>query len=66
MHRQLGFDLIGMTNAKSLIPALIAAIPESPDWLEHRGLDTAILTPREQWPEERITELAPLLGRFRD
>ena len=114
MHRQLGFDLIGMTNAhearlcreaeialatlafvtdydcwksdeaavdvaavienlisnadlaKSLIPAITAAIPESPDWPEHRALDTAILTPREQWPEERITELAPLLGRFGD
>ena len=112
MHRQLGFDLIGMTNAhearlcceaeiamatlalvtdydcwkndeaavdvaavienlianadlaKSLIPALTAAIPKSPGWPEHRSLDAAILTPREQWPEERRRDLAPLLGRF--
>ena len=112
MHRQLGFDLIGMTNAHearlcreaeiamatlafvtdydcwksdgaavdvaavienltanaglatSLIPAIIAAIPHSPDWTEHRALDTAIFTPRDHWPAERLTELAPLLGRF--
>ena len=110
MHRRLGFDLIGMTNAhearlcreaeiamatlalvtdydcwktdeaavdlaavianlaanaglaKALIPAIAAAIPESPDWPEHRALDTAILTPRDHWPAARLAELAPLLG----
>lgn len=112
MHRQLGFDLIGMTNAhearlcreaeiamatlafvtdydcwkideaavdvaavienlmanaglaKSLIPAITAAIPATPDWPEHRALDTAILTPRDHWPVERACDLAPLLGRM--
>ena len=112
MHRDLGFDLIGMTNAaearlcreaeiamatlafvtdydcwnhheaavdvasvienlmanadlaKSLIPAITAAIPATPDWPEHRALDTAILTPREHWPAARVADLAPMLGRF--
>lgn len=98
MHRQLGLDLIGMTNAhearlcreaeiamatlafvtdydcwktdeaavdvaavignlmanaalaKSLIPAITASTPDTPDWPEHRALDAAILTPRENWP----------------
>ncbi len=50
--------------AKSLIPTITAAIPESPDWPDHRALDTAILTPREHWPVERVSELAPLLGRL--
>lgn len=112
MHRQLGFDLIGMTNApearlcreaeiamatlafvtdydcwktdeaavdvaavienlvanaglaKSLIPGIVDAIPEAPDWPEHRALDSAILTPPKEWPADRAIELAPMLGRF--
>jgi 5'-methylthioadenosine phosphorylase len=112
MHRRLGFDLIGMTNAhearlcreaeiamamlafvtdydcwktdeaavdvaavienlmanaglaKSLIPTITAAIPSTPDWPEHRALDTAILTPREHWPEDRVAELDPILSRL--
>lgn len=111
MHRQLGFDLIGMTNApearlcreaemamatlafvtdydcwktgesavdvasviqnltanaglaKSLIPAITKAIPQSPDWPEHRALESAILTPPAQWPADRVAELHPLLGQ---
>jgi len=42
----------------------ITTIPSTPDWPEHRALDTAILTPREHWPTERARDLAPLLGRF--
>lgn len=50
--------------AKSIIPAIAAAIPQTPDLPEHRALDTAILTPRDHWPSERIRDLAPLLGRL--
>ncbi len=112
MHRDLGFDLIGMTNApearlcreaeiamatlafvtdydcwnhheaavdvagvienlmanaglaKSLIPAITSAIPDTPGWPEHHALDTAILTPREHWPAGRVTDLEPLLRRL--
>ena len=112
MHRALGFDVIGMTNAgearlcreaeiamatlafatdydcwnpdeapvdvatvignlmanagfaKSLLPDLVARIPEKPDWPEHRALDSAILTPREAWPARKAEDLAPLLERF--
>ena len=50
--------------AKSLIPTITAAIPSTPDWPEHRALDTAILTPREHWPEDRVAELDPILSRL--
>jgi len=112
MHRTLGADLIGMTNApearlareaemaaatlalvtdydcwktdeapvevetiienlmansamaKNIIQSLIPTIPDKPSWHEHSCLDSAILTPREAWPKDRLRELAPILSRF--
>jgi 5'-methylthioadenosine phosphorylase len=40
---------------------LISAVPESEP---HRALDKAIFTPREAWPEETVSRLSPILGRF--
>lgn len=113
MHRALGFDLIGMTNAgearlcreaeismatlalvtdydcwkadeaavdvasvianlhansalaKEIVRSLVSAIPENPDWPEHRALDAAILTPQQNWPADRARDLDPLLERFK-
>ena len=109
MHRAMGFDLIGMTNApearlcreaeialatlclvtdydcwktdeaavdvasvianlhanstlaKDIIKTLIPTLPLEPTWPEHQALATAILTPRENWPEETTKNLAPIL-----
>lgn len=32
----------------------------------HTVLDSAIITPREHWPEEKTRELAPILARYMD
>lgn len=112
MHRALGFDLIGMTNAgearlcreaeialgtlalvtdydcwkedeaavdaaavvanlhanstlaKDIIETLVPSLPASPDWIEHRALDNAILTPVSAWPERTTGKLRPIVGRF--
>lgn len=112
LHRQIGADIIGMTNgpearlcreaeiaaatlalvtdydcwkkdeaavdvgvvlenlkansdlAKRIICAAVAAMPEQPDSVCHRALDTAIFTPRGLWPGQTVEDLAPILGRF--
>lgn len=111
-NRQLGFDVIGMTNlpeaklareaeiasatlamvtdydcwkieeeavsaeavmghlkanvalAKRVVARAIQAVPQEPEWPEHRSLDGAIMTPRELWPESTTDMLRPLLSRF--
>jgi len=50
--------------AKNILQSLIPTIPDSPSWREHACLNSAILTPREAWPSDRIRDLYPLLGRF--
>lgn len=113
MHRMMGADLIGMTNApearlsreaeismatlalvtdydcwkedeedvdvatvighmqansalaKRILRDVIVNIPGEPASRAHKALDTAIMTPRELWPEKTIDDLAPILGRFR-
>ena len=112
MHRSMGFDLIGMTNApearlcreaeislatlclvtdydcwktdeaavdvasvianlhansalaKEIIKTLVPKVPTEPTWQEHTNLDTAVLTPKEFWPEETKQNLAPILERL--
>lgn len=51
-------------TAKRLLGAIIPRIPTCADWPEHHALDTAMITPREFWPEETVEKLAVLLGRF--
>ncbi len=113
MHRMMGADLIGMTNApearlareaeismatlalvtdydcwkedeedvdvatvighmqansalaKRILRDVIVNIPGEPASRAHTALETAIMTPRELWPEKTIDDLAPILGRFR-
>ncbi len=52
------------TSAKNILQAVIPRIPEVPDWPEHRALDPALMTAKENWPDETITELRPILQRF--
>lgn len=111
-NRQLGFDVIGMTNvpeaklareaeialatlalitdydcwkveeepvtadsviahlranvatAKAVLSLAIPAIPAVPDWPEHRALDSALVTPRDLWPEATVKNLGVILERF--
>ena len=51
-------------TAKALIARVIPCIPTTPDWPEHRALDTALFTPRPLWPEETTRKLAIILERF--
>lgn len=112
VNRQLGFDVIGMTNlpeaklareaeialatlamitdydcwkveeaavtadavvahlsanvaaAKEILQAAIPTIPQIANWPEHRSLETALVTPKHLWPEQRVADLAPILQRF--
>jgi len=50
--------------AKKTVAAAIGAMPEIPDYPEHRALDTALLTPKELWPDETKQNLSVILERF--
>lgn len=50
--------------AKRVVRSVIPMIPEVPASAPHRALDTAVFTPREMWPAQTATDLAPILGRF--
>jgi len=56
--------LANATAAKSILPGVIAGIPENPEWPEHRMLDTALVTARNLWPEATTKKLRPILERF--
>lgn len=51
-------------TAREMLQALIPRIPETPDWPEHRSLDSAIFTDQSLWPEATTRKLEPLLQRF--
>lgn len=51
-------------TARRLLSAVIPRIPAEPSWPEHRALDSALITPREQWPAGAKDKLRPLLERF--
>ena len=50
--------------AKKILARIIPKIPTSPDWPEHRALDTAIVTDKKLWPETTVEKLGPILARF--
>src|SRR5437868_10840903 len=50
--------------AKKILARIIPKIPTSPDWPEHRALDTAIVTDKKLWPETTVETLGPILARF--
>jgi 5'-methylthioadenosine phosphorylase len=51
-------------TAREILQALIPKMPSTPDWPEHRSLDSAIFTDQSLWPEATSRKLAPLLQRF--
>jgi 5'-methylthioadenosine phosphorylase len=50
--------------AKKILALVIPKIPTSPNWPEHRALDTAIVTDKKLWPETTVEKLGPILARF--
>lgn len=48
--------------AKEILRAVIPAIPSQPGSASHRALSGSIFTPRDQWPEQTVKDLAPILG----
>jgi 5'-methylthioadenosine phosphorylase len=51
-------------TAREILQTLIPKMPSTPDWPEHRALDSAIFTDQSLWPEATSRKLAPLLQRF--
>jgi 5'-methylthioadenosine phosphorylase len=51
-------------TAREMLQALIPRMPATPDWPEHRSLDSAIFTDQSYWPEATTRKLKPLLQRF--
>ncbi len=56
--------LANVASAKAVLEVAIPQIPMIPDWPEHRMLDTAIVTPKDHWPEKTIKKLSVILDRF--
>ena len=60
----IGHLLANAETAKGILACVIPNLPMVADWPEHRALDTAIITPRQLWPESTKVKLAAVLGRF--
>jgi len=60
----IGHLQANVAAAKAILAGVIPRIPKVADWPEHRSLDGAIMTSRALWPETRVKELSPILGRF--
>lgn len=50
--------------AKRILAKVIPRIPQTPDWPEHRALDSALMTERKLWPAATVKKLQPILARF--
>jgi len=51
-------------TAKDILARAIPRMPLVPDWPEHCSLDSALVTPRDLWPEETVKNLGVILERF--
>ena len=51
-------------TAQKILREAIPKVPTTPDWPEHRALDTALVTDRKLWPAATRQKLAAILGRF--
>ncbi len=50
--------------AKKILARVIPHLPETPEWPEHRALDSALVTDRKLWPAATVEKLRPILERF--
>lgn len=53
-----------VTTAKEILALAIPKVPLEPVWPEHRSLDSALITPKNLWPEETVKNLGVILDRF--
>jgi len=60
----IGHLLANAETAKKLLAQVIPRIPETPNWPEHRALDSALVTSRELWPSETVSRMGVILERF--
>ena len=51
-------------TSKDILARAIPLVPTEPEWREHRSLDSALITPRELWPEDTVKNLGVILERF--
>jgi 5'-methylthioadenosine phosphorylase len=56
--------LANAETAKKVLAAVIPRIPSTPDWPEHRALDSALVTDRNLWPTAAREKLKAILERF--
>ncbi|GAA5495861.1 S-methyl-5'-thioadenosine phosphorylase [Rubritalea halochordaticola] len=50
--------------AQKIIQRTVPQIPQDASWPEHSALETALITPKEYWPEDTAKNLEPIIGRF--
>src|SRR4051812_20898235 len=49
--------------ARRILARVVPRIPHEPTWPEHTALDSALVTPREYWPQATVAKLGPILAR---
>jgi len=56
--------LANAETAKKVLAVVIPRIPTTPDWPEHRALDSALVTDRKLWPPATREKLRAILERL--
>ncbi|MBT8037510.1 MAG: S-methyl-5'-thioadenosine phosphorylase [Verrucomicrobiae bacterium] len=60
----MGNLMANAASAQKIVARAVASIPDQPDWPEHDSLATALMTPKEHWPETTAADLRPLLEKY--
>jgi len=60
----IGHLMANAEAAKKIIARVVPKIPRTADWPEHRSLDSALITDKAHWPEEKRRKLTVILERF--
>jgi len=60
----IGNLMANAENAQKIVARAVAMVPQVPDWPEHDSLATAIMTPKEYWPEKTVANLRPIIERY--
>ena len=60
----IGHLMANSEKAKKIVARAVAMVPEAPDWPEHEALASALMTPKELWPDKTVENLKPLLKKY--
>ncbi len=60
----VGHLLANAETAKRILAVVIPRVPTTPDWPEHRALDSALVTDQKLWPPATREKLRAILARF--